>query len=179
MISQIKLHGMDAIRKKAGLGIDPKTAELLWCWGQMADPYDDLAEIPDECYCIGLLYFARSPGSDNIWVEFGDLPDATVKALRERLRAEPRWNDGNFFDAASDEDHLSKMASNLTDAQLTMTINSYEAWHGGEVDDWAAVVAELEGQSAFHLELEARRSRAARRLGEHPSTSTEVSMTDV
>jgi hypothetical protein len=69
-----------AIRKKAGLKIDPETAEVAWEWAQTLDPYgihDELLESDDQ---IGREYFARSPGSD-IWVWFGDLPAATADAL--------------------------------------------------------------------------------------------------
>jgi hypothetical protein len=73
-----------AIRKEAGLKIDPETAEVDWNYGQTLDPYGvcDEWELPEEFHCVGREYFARSPGSD-IWVEFGDLPEET----RERLWA--------------------------------------------------------------------------------------------
>ena len=72
-----------AIRKEAGLQIDPKTAEVYWEYGQTLDPYGVYEDLPAEMQCVGRLYFARSPQSD-IWVEFGDLPDATREALWER-----------------------------------------------------------------------------------------------
>jgi hypothetical protein len=46
------------------------------------DSYGVLAEIPDEAYCVGREYFARSSGSD-VWVNFGDIPEE----VREQL-----WN---------------------------------------------------------------------------------------
>ena len=33
-----------AIRKEAGLGIDPETAKVCWSYGQVADPYDVFPE---------------------------------------------------------------------------------------------------------------------------------------
>ena len=72
-----------AIREEAGRKIDPETAEVMWKYAQMVDPYGDGLEIPDELWLVGRTYFARSPGSD-IWVWFGDLPDAT----RDRLMGE-------------------------------------------------------------------------------------------
>jgi hypothetical protein len=69
-----------AIRKEAGLKIDPETAELCWCYAQVLDPYGVFPELAKEYDCVGREYFARSPGSD-IWVQFGDLPEATRKAL--------------------------------------------------------------------------------------------------
>ena len=69
-----------AIRKEAGLQIDPDTAEVSWCYAQVLDPYGIYPKLPEEFYCVGRSYFARSPGSD-VWVEFGDLPEATQDAL--------------------------------------------------------------------------------------------------
>ena len=69
-----------AIRKEAGLKIDPETAEVTCHHVQILDPYGVRPELPAECDCVGRAYFARSPGSD-VWVEFGDLPDATRDAL--------------------------------------------------------------------------------------------------
>jgi hypothetical protein len=72
-----------AIRKQAGLQIDPETAEVHWQYGQVADPYGVDPDLPEEYQCVGRNYFARSPGSD-VWVEFGDLPDAVRDALWEK-----------------------------------------------------------------------------------------------
>src|SRR5580704_16243126 len=58
-----------ATRKEAGLKIDPRTAEVVYNWGQVLDPYGIYSDLTEEERCIGLIYFARSPGSD-IWVEF-------------------------------------------------------------------------------------------------------------
>ena len=52
----------------------------MWKYANVADPY---GVYPDGEECIGRVYFARPSGSD-VWVCFGDLPDATVKALREK-----------------------------------------------------------------------------------------------
>jgi len=68
-----------AIRKQAGLQIDPETAEVEWIYAQMFDPYG-VKPVPEEYWCVGREYFARSPGSD-VWVWFSDLPDATRDAL--------------------------------------------------------------------------------------------------
>jgi hypothetical protein len=75
-----------AIRKEAGLHIDPETAEVLWTYEQVADPYGVHPDLPEEYQCVGRAYFARSPGSD-VWVEFGDLPDATRDALWEKHKS--------------------------------------------------------------------------------------------
>src|SRR5262245_38175202 len=63
-------------RLEAGQKIDPDTAEVYWEYVQMADPYGVL-DLPPEH--IGRGYFARAPGSD-LWIEFGDLPEATREA---------------------------------------------------------------------------------------------------
>jgi hypothetical protein len=75
-----------AIRKEAGLKIDPETAEVDWIYAQTFDPYGIDPNLPEEYWCIGRAYFARSPGSD-IWVCFDDLPDATRHALWEKHKA--------------------------------------------------------------------------------------------
>jgi hypothetical protein len=75
-----------AIRKEAGLKIDPETAEVEWIYAQTLDPYGVYPELPEECRQVGREYFARSPGSD-IWVLFGDLPDATRIALWEKHKS--------------------------------------------------------------------------------------------
>jgi hypothetical protein len=76
-----------ASRKEEGLKIDPETAEVDWSYAQTLDPYGvmDEWELPEEFDQIGREYFARNPGSD-IWVEFGDLPNAVRDALWKRHR---------------------------------------------------------------------------------------------
>jgi hypothetical protein len=74
-----------AIRKEAALKIDPETAEVDWTYAETLDPYGVQSDLPDEYSQVGRAYFAHSPGSD-VWVWFGDLPDATQKALWERHR---------------------------------------------------------------------------------------------
>jgi hypothetical protein len=69
-----------AIRKEAGLKIDPETAEVDWIYALTMDPYGVCPDFPDEYKQVGREYFARSPGSD-VWVHFDDLPDATRDAL--------------------------------------------------------------------------------------------------
>jgi hypothetical protein len=73
-----------ALLQIAGRQIDPETAEVVSTYGQVGDPYGVLRDIPDEFQCIGRQNFARNPGSD-LWIEFGDLPEATRNAL---------WNKG-------------------------------------------------------------------------------------
>jgi hypothetical protein len=75
-----------AIRKQAGLQIDPETAEVEWTYAQTFVPYGLEPDLPEELEQVGRAYFARSPGSD-VWVWFGDLPDATRHALWEKHKS--------------------------------------------------------------------------------------------
>ena len=72
-----------AIRREEGLKINPETAEVEWTYAQTLDPCGVDPELPEEYWQVGREYFARSPGSD-MWVCFGDLPDATRSALWKR-----------------------------------------------------------------------------------------------
>ena len=72
-----------AARRQAGSLIDPATADVYWEWAQMLDPYGVL-NLPDECQCVGRLYFAKSPDSD-IWVSQHDLPRETWRVLKANL----------------------------------------------------------------------------------------------
>jgi hypothetical protein len=71
-----------AIRREAGLKIDPATAEIDSFRTEMFDPYGIYGPSED-AGCIQ-HEFARSPGSD-IWVWFCDLPEATLAAIQERI----------------------------------------------------------------------------------------------
>jgi hypothetical protein len=71
-----------AIRKEAGLRIDPATAKVACWYAQLVDPYGIYPDDPD-ANCVVRQEFARAPESD-VWVNFVDLPKATVAALRER-----------------------------------------------------------------------------------------------
>jgi hypothetical protein len=75
-----------AIRKEAGIKIDPETAEVQWIYGLTLDPYGVYPDLPEEYRQVGREYFARAPGSD-VWVEFGDLPEATRDALWKKHRS--------------------------------------------------------------------------------------------
>jgi hypothetical protein len=74
-----------ANRKAAALQIDPATAEVRWTWAQVLDPSGIFTLSPEE-ECVGRMYYAISPESGmRVW--FGDLPDATQKALWERIKS--------------------------------------------------------------------------------------------
>lgn len=75
-----------AVRKEAGLKIDPETAEVEWWYAQTLDPYGVYPDLPEECHQVERAYFACSPESD-IWVEFGDLPEATRNALWQKHKS--------------------------------------------------------------------------------------------
>jgi hypothetical protein len=42
-----------AIRKEAGLKLDPETAEVEWCYAQTLDPYRVDPDLPEQCQQIG------------------------------------------------------------------------------------------------------------------------------
>lgn len=71
------------VRKKAARQIDPKTVEVALSHVQVLDPYGIMPYLPGECSQVGRDPFVRAPGN-NIWVWSGDLPAATVAALRKR-----------------------------------------------------------------------------------------------
>ena len=103
-----------AIRKKAGLKIDPETAEVLWWYAQTSDPYGVCSTIPDEFDQVGREYFARSPESD-VWVSFDDLPKEVVGRIRQRIAA------GDYSHSASQEGEL---LANLSEEELWATFAS-------------------------------------------------------
>lgn len=71
-------------RRTAGLLLDPSTAVIDWNYAQTLDPYGDgLPLLPQEEQ-VGREYFARAPDSD-VWVNVGDLPEATRDAIWERF----------------------------------------------------------------------------------------------
>ena len=74
-----------AERKAEALRIDPATCEVDSWHVQVLDPYG-LLDVPEEARCIGRDIFVRNPGGG--WVWFGDLPEATLKAVRARLEKE-------------------------------------------------------------------------------------------
>ena len=88
-----------AIRREAGLKIDPETAEVLWDYAQVLDPYGIYPNLPPQWDCVGRAYFARSPNSE-VWVSFDDLPETTREALwqkHERRLAFPAGLDDILF----------------------------------------------------------------------------------
>jgi hypothetical protein len=84
-----------ALRQAVGLHIDPETAEVDCIYAQTLDPYGDLPNLPEEYQQVGREYFARSPGSD-VWVWFGDLPDATRDALWDKHKSRLGFPAGLF-----------------------------------------------------------------------------------
>jgi hypothetical protein len=81
---QLTVQRWRAIRKEAAAKIDPETAEIGWAYAYEVDPYGLNPDLPEELQTVGRARFARSPGTD-VWVWFGDLPDATESALWKRL----------------------------------------------------------------------------------------------
>jgi hypothetical protein len=77
---------IEEIRTEAGRRIDPTTAETTWVYGNILDPFGDDPGLPDEHCCIGRVYFAREPDS-NEWVCFYDLPSATRNVLEAKVES--------------------------------------------------------------------------------------------
>jgi hypothetical protein len=68
-------------RRKAGLKIDPETAEICKDLTECCDPYGIDPLLPREFKDQpAKTWYVRSPGSD-IWVYIGDLPRTTSDAL--------------------------------------------------------------------------------------------------
>src|SRR5262249_18081151 len=82
---EVSVKYLSELRKAAGLGINAETAEVMWSYAEMADPYGDCPSVPAECSSVGREYFARAPGTE-VWIDFGDLPQATVDVLWEKYR---------------------------------------------------------------------------------------------
>jgi hypothetical protein len=74
-----------AIRKQAALRIDPRTAEVMWVYGETLDPYGVYDLLPEEQQ-VGRIWFARSPDSD-VWVAFRDLPKTTRDELWRKIES--------------------------------------------------------------------------------------------
>jgi hypothetical protein len=58
--SQLAKEQWLALRKDAGLKIDPETAEVFWVHGQVCDPYG-LCDLTDEERCIGAITSPARP----------------------------------------------------------------------------------------------------------------------
>jgi hypothetical protein len=77
----------EPLRIAAGKRINPETADVWFEYGQILDPYGDGGSMPSdsEHYCVGRVWFAADP-RERLAVEWGDLPNATKKALEEKRR---------------------------------------------------------------------------------------------
>ena len=53
MIQESDVEQWLAIRKEAGLKIDPKTAEVEWRYAQTLGPYGVYPDLPEECQQVG------------------------------------------------------------------------------------------------------------------------------
>ena len=93
--SDQELNEFQSVRTEAGRKIDPATAEVEWTYAQTLDPYGIDPDLPEECHQVGREYFARSPGND-VWVWFGDLPEATRTALWKRHKQKLAFPAGLF-----------------------------------------------------------------------------------
>jgi hypothetical protein len=92
---EVTAEYLRALRKAAGAAIDPQTAEVMWEYTQLSDPYGDRPYVPPEASCVGRQLIVRAQGGD-VWIWEGDLPEATRRAIRERPLPEG-WPPGLEF----------------------------------------------------------------------------------
>jgi hypothetical protein len=126
----LTLEEWESWRRAAGLHIDPETAEVHWAYTQVVDPYGLWPEIPEECDCVGRSYFVRSPGM-GVWIEFGDLPDATRGALWEKHKdrlAFPAGLEPVFFAQQYLEQNFGSTGNLSEDEALEALIVGYQAY---------------------------------------------------
>ena len=106
------------IRRHAPRELDSDTAEVSWWWEQICDPYRVYPDFPEELDQVGRTYYARAPGSD-VWVWFGDLPDATAERLWEKHRNELAFPQGNDAAILAMNDNPALLAAfGVTPAEL-------------------------------------------------------------
>jgi hypothetical protein len=96
MTEEMTVEDWLAVRREEGLKIDPTTAEVDWRYAETFDPYGVDPDLPEELQQIGREYFARRPDSD-VWVWFGDLPEATRDALWEWHKSKLAFPAGLFL----------------------------------------------------------------------------------
>src|SRR6516165_295370 len=102
----IRTELFHALLQAAGREINPETAEVEWCYGEISDPYG-VHDVPKEYQCSCRNYFARAPDT-NLWIEFDDLPEATQDALWKKHSSKLAFPAGLFdvpdFDFVIDGD---------------------------------------------------------------------------
>jgi hypothetical protein len=81
IMSEPEMKKFLTIRKKEGRKINPETAEVMPFGVASTDPYGLFPRRPYDCFVRDNFY--RNPGSD-IWVNEGDVPVATRKAIRKK-----------------------------------------------------------------------------------------------
>jgi hypothetical protein len=79
------IDAYEAEAKAEAARIDPDTAEVTWWYADYGDPYRLYGYPPDLIACVGREHFVRNSGSE-IWVWEGDLPQKTLKKVRERFK---------------------------------------------------------------------------------------------
>jgi hypothetical protein len=97
---EVTIKYLDALRKAVGLQIDPEIAEVEWSYAQTLNPYGNDPDFPEGYRQVGREYFTRSPGGD-VWVWFGDLPNATRSRLWEKHKSKLAFPAGLFVPTQS------------------------------------------------------------------------------
>jgi hypothetical protein len=76
-----------AKRIAVGKLIDPETAEIIWRYACMFDPYNDGLDVPEKLQQVGREHFVRTPGAES-WVHVGDLPETAREIILLRIHCE-------------------------------------------------------------------------------------------
>lgn len=153
-----------AARKASALLLDPATAEITSTMAATRDPYGIHSEFRSEFDQVGREYFARDSKS-HVWVWFGDLPDATHKALWKRIANPFVVGAGSTWEVRSSRqaNHLILLPHNIdTHAFLLMRVVAtgaeFVGWcwgaEGKRAGDWRTPAS---GRPAYFVPLNALR----------------------
>ena len=85
MVLTVKVEEWLAIRKREPSRLIPRLPRLRGVTLKPWIPTKSIPTFPKEYQCVGRKSSVRRPGND-IWVWFGDLPNETLKRLREKHR---------------------------------------------------------------------------------------------
>lgn len=107
-------------RKRAALIIDPETAQVIWAYTDIDDPYGLDPPKPNEPRTFGRAFFARAPRGE-IWVSYLDLPGETREALWRKHWAN-RFNDCLSIDRLFATEEVLKMGAMSADTDLVSNL---------------------------------------------------------
>lgn len=119
-----------------GERIDPRTAEVMFLYTDVADPYYTARNDKERSGLIGRSFFARNLASTN-WVYWDDLPAATQQALaakRHEANVEG-WRRVFAAQAGIDPDQYEKMTTEEIDKILAEKFPESEDYEGPAITD--------------------------------------------